>query len=90
MMMQSSPSSIDTAVVYKNEQHIGEALTTLLPKYNLQRQDIFITSKLSKFFSSSAVTKLQSKNVLCCGGGRRTAGLYGCYDTTVVFVIQTC
>lgn len=38
----------DTAVVYRNEQHIGEALKSLLPKYNLKREDIFITSKLSK------------------------------------------
>ncbi|XP_055540935.1 glyoxal reductase-like [Wyeomyia smithii] len=37
---------IDTAVVYHNEEHIGRALKTLLPKYNLQREDIFITSKL--------------------------------------------
>ncbi|KAK9737772.1 Aldo/keto reductase family [Popillia japonica] len=37
---------IDTAYVYNNEQDIGIALKTLLPKYNLRRQDIFITSKL--------------------------------------------
>ncbi|XP_055594260.1 aldose reductase A-like [Uranotaenia lowii] len=37
---------IDTAVVYRNEQHIGDALKELLPKYNLKREDIFITSKL--------------------------------------------
>lgn len=45
-------SESDTAVVYRNEQHIGEALKTLLPKYNLKREDIFITSKLSKFSGS--------------------------------------
>ena len=43
---------IDTAVVYRNEHHIGEALKTLLPKHNLEREDIFITSKLSKFKAS--------------------------------------
>ncbi|EAT41050.1 AAEL007275-PA [Aedes aegypti] len=37
---------IDTAVVYRNEEHIGNALKKLLPKYNLKREDIFITSKL--------------------------------------------
>ncbi|XP_058450039.1 glyoxal reductase-like [Malaya genurostris] len=37
---------IDTALVYRNEEHIGKALQTLLPKYNLKREDIFITSKL--------------------------------------------
>lgn len=36
----------DTAVVYRNEEHIGSALKNLLPKYNLKREDIFITSKL--------------------------------------------
>ncbi|XP_017878782.1 uncharacterized protein LOC108624179 [Ceratina calcarata] len=39
--------SIDTAVVYHNEEDIGNALKTLLPKYNLQRNDIFITTKLA-------------------------------------------
>lgn len=39
--------SIDTAVVYRNEEDIGYALTKLLPKYNLQRSDIFLTTKLS-------------------------------------------
>ncbi|XP_016908084.1 uncharacterized protein LOC107995223 isoform X2 [Apis cerana] len=38
--------SIDTAVVYRNEEDIGYALKNLLPKYNLQRSDIFITTKL--------------------------------------------
>lgn len=36
----------DTAVVYRNEEQIGSALKELLPKYNLKRQDIFLTSKL--------------------------------------------
>lgn len=44
----------DTAVVYRNEQHIGEALKTLLPKHNLKRDDIFITTKLSEFLVFSA------------------------------------
>ncbi|KAH9500850.1 hypothetical protein Btru_073159 [Bulinus truncatus] len=38
--------SIDTASVYRNEADIGKALKILLPKYNLQRKDVFITSKL--------------------------------------------
>lgn len=38
--------SIDTAVGYRNEEDIGYALKNLLPKYNLQRSDIFITTKL--------------------------------------------
>lgn len=36
----------DTAARYKNEQALGEALRNLLPKYNLTRDDIWITSKL--------------------------------------------
>ncbi|GLV45656.1 uncharacterized protein CBL_02676 [Carabus blaptoides fortunei] len=39
--------SFDTAAVYGNEQDIGLALKELLPKYSLQREDVFITSKLS-------------------------------------------
>jgi diketogulonate reductase-like aldo/keto reductase len=39
---------IDTASVYKNEADIGRSLKVLLPKYNLKRSDIFITSKLGK------------------------------------------
>lgn len=38
---------IDTAQVYGNEAAIGDALALLLPKYNLKREDIFITSKLA-------------------------------------------
>jgi len=38
----------DTAEVYRNEADIASALETLLPKYNLQRKDIFLTSKLGK------------------------------------------
>jgi len=38
---------IDTAASYGNEKIIGNALKELLPKYGLDRKDIFITSKLS-------------------------------------------
>ncbi|XP_023023611.2 glyoxal reductase [Leptinotarsa decemlineata] len=38
---------IDTAAVYRNEEDIGRALKELLPKYNLTRKDIFITTKLA-------------------------------------------
>ncbi|KAK9509229.1 hypothetical protein O3M35_006587 [Rhynocoris fuscipes] len=39
--------SFDTATSYENEEDIGRALKDLLPKYNLKREDIFITSKLA-------------------------------------------
>ncbi|CAJ0602947.1 unnamed protein product [Cylicocyclus nassatus] len=35
----------DTAKYYVNEPELGEALEELLPKYNLKRSDIFITTK---------------------------------------------
>jgi len=48
--------NIDTAQVYKNEADIGKCLETLLPKFNLKRSDIFITTKIgfsTKFKSIS-------------------------------------
>ncbi|RUS87788.1 hypothetical protein EGW08_004453 [Elysia chlorotica] len=44
--LASGYRSFDTASVYRNEIDIGRALKELLPKFKLQRQDIFITSKL--------------------------------------------
>lgn len=38
----------DTAHFYKNEYFLGEAFKDLLPKYNLTREDIFITTKFGK------------------------------------------
>jgi len=37
---------IDTASGYRNEEHIGEALANLLPRYSLHRREIFLTSKV--------------------------------------------
>ncbi|KAK8381914.1 hypothetical protein O3P69_015134 [Scylla paramamosain] len=45
--LQSGYRSFDTAAVYRNECEIGEALRHYLPEFNLKREDIFITSKLS-------------------------------------------
>ncbi|XP_066261862.1 2,5-diketo-D-gluconic acid reductase A-like [Euwallacea similis] len=36
----------DTAKMYQNEIDIGRALKVLLPQHNLQRKDVFITTKL--------------------------------------------
>ncbi|XP_030758166.1 uncharacterized protein LOC115883883 [Sitophilus oryzae] len=36
----------DTAKMYSNEAEIGKALKDLLPKHNLTRKDVFITTKL--------------------------------------------
>ncbi len=40
--------TIDTAQVYKNESYIGNALQGLLEKYQLSRNQIYITSKIGK------------------------------------------
>ena len=37
---------IDTAQVYKNEPDIGKSLEILLPKYNLDRKQVFIVTKI--------------------------------------------
>lgn len=37
---------IDTAAIYHNEQSVGDALKVTLPKLNLKREDVFITTKL--------------------------------------------
>ncbi|KAG8437972.1 hypothetical protein GDO86_008599 [Hymenochirus boettgeri] len=39
--------SFDTATVYQNEKDLGQALQQLLPRYGLNRGDVFITSKLA-------------------------------------------
>ncbi|XP_005799679.2 uncharacterized protein LOC102219732 [Xiphophorus maculatus] len=38
--------SFDSAAVYRNEADLGKALRELLPKHGLNREDVFITSKL--------------------------------------------
>ncbi|KAF7257546.1 hypothetical protein EG68_05322 [Paragonimus skrjabini miyazakii] len=46
---------IDTAAYYHNERRIGEALKLLMPKYNLHRRDLFLSTKLPpKSYGSSA------------------------------------
>ncbi|XP_060519618.1 aldo-keto reductase Mvan_2161-like [Cylas formicarius] len=46
----------DTAAAYNNEEDIGNALEELLPKYNLTRNDIFITTKFSPWKQGENVT----------------------------------
>lgn len=38
----------DSAILYQNEEVLGEAFKEILPKHNLKREDIFITSKFSE------------------------------------------
>ena len=54
---------LDTAAVYRNETEIGECLQDLLPGYNLQRSDIFITSKLGKRLSIEAGSAFRGPEV---------------------------
>lgn len=39
----------DSAHLYRNERDLGNAFKELLPKHNLSRSDIFITTKFGKF-----------------------------------------
>ena len=52
--------SFDTAAVYKNEAFIGDVLPSLLQKYHLTREDVFITTKLGPkdLASESAINAL--------------------------------
>lgn len=38
----------DSAQMYSNERFLGAAFNELLPKHNLKRSDIFITTKFGK------------------------------------------
>lgn len=38
----------DTAHMYNNERFLGQAFKDLLPKHNLTRSDIFITTKFGE------------------------------------------
>lgn len=38
----------DTAHMYNNEKYLGQAFKEMLPKHNLTREDIFITTKFGK------------------------------------------
>ncbi|XP_038216974.1 uncharacterized oxidoreductase YtbE-like isoform X2 [Zerene cesonia] len=54
----------DTAGVYGNEVFLGQAFRTLLPKYQLDREDIFITSKLAPIdHGTMAVPKAFNKSL---------------------------
>uniref|UniRef100_A0A915J586 NADP-dependent oxidoreductase domain-containing protein n=1 Tax=Romanomermis culicivorax TaxID=13658 RepID=A0A915J586_ROMCU len=62
---------IDTGYIYQNEDHIGSILKNLLPKHNIKRSDVFITSKMPmshhggkvrEAFSTS-LSKLQSDHI---------------------------
>uniref|UniRef100_A0A6P7GRS8 Aldose reductase A-like n=1 Tax=Diabrotica virgifera virgifera TaxID=50390 RepID=A0A6P7GRS8_DIAVI len=46
MALEAGYRLFDTAAMYDNEKEIGDALKELLPKHNLKREDVFITTKL--------------------------------------------
>lgn len=48
----------DTAHLYRNERNLGEAFKVLLPKHNLTRNDIFITTKFGKCFKLNGAINL--------------------------------
>lgn len=47
----------DTAHMYNNENYLGAAFKELLPKHNLKREDIFITTKIGKFKVTQKLTE---------------------------------
>lgn len=51
----------DTAQIYGNEASLGRILKELLPKYNMERSDIFITTKISP---ANQGTELARKSVM--------------------------
>ncbi|EGQ4345658.1 aldo/keto reductase [Staphylococcus pseudintermedius] len=44
--IKSGYRSIDTAMIYQNEEKVGEGIREALPETDLTREDLFITSKL--------------------------------------------
>ena len=46
---------IDTAAVYRNETFLKEAFQRLLPRHDLERDDIFITTKLCKYCNCNVI-----------------------------------
>ncbi|VEN59799.1 unnamed protein product [Callosobruchus maculatus] len=53
----------DTATMYGNESELGEAFKVLLPKHNLERKDIFITTKLYPDDHGEKATKAIKKSL---------------------------
>jgi diketogulonate reductase-like aldo/keto reductase len=50
----------DSAHLYNNEEDFGKAFAEVLPKYNLTRSDVFITTKFGEFtFHSEGQTGMQ-------------------------------
>ena len=45
---------IDTAVLYKNEAEIGNALTDLIKRGVVKREDVFVTTKVCEVVGESA------------------------------------
>ncbi|WKY00438.1 hypothetical protein Q1695_014911 [Nippostrongylus brasiliensis] len=54
----------DTAQIYGNEAALGRIFQDLLPKYNLERSDIFITSKVSPANQGTAAARRSIKKSL--------------------------
>ncbi|TGZ65307.1 hypothetical protein CRM22_005929 [Opisthorchis felineus] len=52
---------IDTAAYFRNERRIGESLKVLLPKYELARDNVFITTKLppKSYGAAAALSSLK-------------------------------
>lgn len=67
--------------MYNNEEYIRDALKVLLPKYNLKREDLFITSKLGIHLNISTIKiKLSGRN-------NAYYAKHTCYLITLVLMI---
>jgi diketogulonate reductase-like aldo/keto reductase len=60
--IQSGYKMFDTAELYKNEKHISYFIKNELPKYNLSRKDIWITTKVAYFTMLEGAIKI--KNII--------------------------
>lgn len=67
----------DSAAAYKNEEQIGKALKELLPKYNLTRKDIFITTKLRMYYFNNLCPLLLCHPHISSSNWSRRKGLCG-------------
>lgn len=73
--LQAGVRLIDTAQGYRNEQHIAEILSELLPKHSLSREDVFVVSKMD--------TKNQGYEK-CLESSRKSIQLFSYIDAMLI------
>lgn len=48
--MELNSSTLDTATVYRNEEAVGKLLKEQMNQHNINRNEIFVTSKLGNLY----------------------------------------